>query len=112
MPSKKDIAEPSDSSGPDEVLREYQYAALKSRNSIRILCLKPGKRRKDSQIVCELVKENLDELGITYEALSGAWGPSDVAWTQETRISSKKDEDFFFKVPPDLHVRLKFSRTS
>jgi len=104
-----------DSSGPDEVLKEYKYCDLKARNSIRILNLKPAKRRKGSQpqpeVVCELLEENLDNLNSKYEALSWAWGtPESDPFTEKIRIATKGEEDFFFVVPPNLAAALRALR--
>src|SRR3954469_21619799 len=111
MPSKHPQSD-SDSSGPDEKLAEYEYSDLTARNSIRILNLKPAKRRKRSEIqpeiVCELLETNLDDVGFTYEAVSWAWGTPDLdPWVEKIRIATKGEEDFFFRLPSNLVAALR-----
>jgi hypothetical protein len=52
----------------------YTYTALRSSDSIRLLCIEPGD--DSDQIVCSLVAASFDEES-GYEALSYVWGPEE-----------------------------------
>src|SRR5277367_2399370 len=86
MPRLRLVKEPvaSDSDETEEELGEYKYTNLTTSNSIRVLILRPGSRKKVNEIVCELVEKNLDAFKGKYEALSWAWGTD--PWDEKIRI--------------------------
>ena len=106
MPS---IVDPimSDSSETEEDLSKYEYTSLGMPQNIRLLNLRPGRKSKASEIVCELLEENIDKSRNEYEAVSWAWG-TDV-WDERIRIRTK-GEDFYFAVPKSLTAALRALR--
>ena len=109
MPSARPAKDPvvDDSEGTDEELGEYEYTNLTAANTIRVLTLRPGSRKKVNEIVCELVERNLDEVKGEYEALSWAWGTD--PWDERIRIRTER-ADTFFKVPKSLASALRALR--
>lgn len=101
MPSVLSAKEPISSDGgeTEEELGEYEYTNLTASNSIRILTLRPGSRKKANEIVCELVEKNLKDVKGQYEALSWAWGTD--PWDKKIRIRTEPS-DAFLKVPQSL----------
>jgi hypothetical protein len=94
------------SSEEGEELTEYEYKTLVEPHNVRILNLRPG-GTEASEVVCELVDENLDQIKNKYEALSWSWGTRE--WDHRVHIHHR-GKDFVFKVPASLASALKALR--
>ncbi|KAH0543391.1 hypothetical protein FGG08_002249 [Glutinoglossum americanum] len=88
-------------------LSEYPYGDLAAPHSVRLLNLRPGGETA-SEIVCELIEENLDTTKVEYEALSWSWGTD--PWDETIRIHHK-GVDYFVKAPLSLVSALRALRS-